>query len=186
MAKIDLDIQTQRLRLVAMTAELARLQIEDRDAFFDALDVMPEATWPPELMDDEVLTWLRNRFDADPGEAGWLFWAFIWPGAGGQAGRLVGGGGFKGQPNSAGEIEIGYSMLISFREQGLATEAVEGLLDWAETDDRVKLVLAKTLPHLAASRRVLEKTGFTEIGEAEEDGQTVMVYERQPRRAEAA
>lgn len=180
------EIRTQRLRLVAMTRELARLQTDDRAAFFRALGVAPEASWPPELMDAEAVDGLRARIEADPAQAGWLFWVFIWPGAGGQPDRLVGGGGFKGEPDANGQIEIGYSMLLSFREQGLATEAVEGLLSWARQDARVKRVKAATLPHLTASRRVLEKTGFEEVGERTEDGTTIVLYERAVARAEAA
>jgi len=186
MPDADLDIRTQRLRLVAMTANLARLQVEDRDAFFEALDVAPEASWPPELMDADAMAWLRSEIEADPDLAGWLFWVFIWPGAGGQPDRLVGGGGFKGGPDASGTVEIGYSMLLSFREQGLATEAVEGLLGWARRDSRVKRIRAETLPHLTASRRVLEKTGFTETGERTEDGIAIVVYERPADHAEAA
>ena len=180
------QIRTQRLQLVAVTAELARLQIEDRDAFFRTIDVMPEVTWPPELMDGDALHWLQETANADAAITGWMLWIFIWPGAGGQAGRLVGAGGFKGEPNTDGEVEIGYSMLISFREQGLATEAVEGLLGWSERDPRVKRIIAKTLPHLAASRRVLEKTGFVEKGEELDEGRTLIRYEREGRNAKAA
>tara|TARA_R110002096_G_scaffold148512_5_gene309437 strand:+ start:889 stop:1449 length:561 start_codon:yes stop_codon:yes gene_type:complete len=186
MPDANFQIQTQRLRLVAMTPGLLRLQTEDRAGFFEALNVAPEFSWPPELVDDSAMQWLRDRLDTDKSQTGWHFWAFIWPGSGGQPDRLVGGGGFKGPPDENGEVEIGYSMLISFREQGLATEAVEGLLDWARQDDRVKRVIAKTLPHLTASRRVLEKTGFSEAGEREEDGNKIVVYTRSLEHAQAA
>ncbi|MBI1235012.1 MAG: GNAT family N-acetyltransferase [Alphaproteobacteria bacterium] len=182
-----IEIRTKRLKLVALNASLSRLQIEDRDAFFDALGVRHEIVWPPELMDGDSLTWLDNRLKEDPDEAGWLTWVFIWPGVAGQPDRLVGAGGFKGVPDASGTVEVGYSMLLSFREQGLATEAVEGLLDWAESDPRVKRIVAHTLPHLTASQRVLEKTGFveTETIDDPDEGETVVRYER-PRRAAAA
>lgn len=187
MAQRKIETRTKRLRLVALNGELSRLQIEDRAAFFDALGVRHEPVWPPELMDGKALEWVDRRLNADPTEAGWLTWVFIWPGVAGQPDRLVGAGGFKGAPDAAGTVEVGYSMLLSFREQGLATEAVEGLLDWAESDRRVKRIIAHTLPHLTASQRVLEKTGFVEtetFNDADEGGPVVR-YER-ARRAAAA
>ncbi|MEN0653877.1 MULTISPECIES: GNAT family N-acetyltransferase [Hyphobacterium] len=187
MTERHFEIRTKRLKLVALNASLSRLQIEDRAAFFDALHVRHEAVWPPELMDGETLDWLNDRLSADPRQAGWLTWVFIWPGVAGQPDRLVGAGGFKGAPDDKGCVEVGYSMLLSFREQGLATEAVEGLLEWAESDPRVKRIIAHTLPHLTASQRVLEKTGFVETESFEDasEGETVVRYER-PRRAAAA
>ena len=50
--RMPLEIRGARLRLVAITAELARLQIEDRPAFFKALGAEREAAWPP-VTDDE-------------------------------------------------------------------------------------------------------------------------------------
>lgn len=186
MAKRKIEVRTTRLRLVALNASLSRLQIEDRAAFFDTLGVRHEPVWPPELMDGDSLRWVDERLSADPAEAGWLTWVFVWPGVAGQPDRLVGAGGFKGVPDASGTVEVGYSMLLSFREQGLATEAVEGLIGWAESDSRVRRIIAHTLDHLTASRRVLEKTGFVETQTFEdEQGRTVVRYER-PRHAAAA
>jgi RimJ/RimL family protein N-acetyltransferase len=182
-----IEIRTNRLKLVALNVALSKLQMTDRESFFEALCVRSEPVWPPELMDTSALQQVDERLRADPGEAGWLTWIFIWPGVAGQPGRLVGAGGFKGAPDAAGNVEIGYSMMLSFREQGLATEAVEGLLGWAESDSRVRRVIAHTRDHLTASRRVLEKTGFveTETFADEGEGGQVVRYER-PRQAKAA
>lgn len=186
MPQRHIEIRTKRLKLVALNVALSKLQLTDRVSFFKALCVREEPVWPPELMDTAAMKWVDDRLNSDPDEAGWLTWVFIWPGVAGQPDRLVGAGGFKGAPDESGAVEIGYSMLISFREQGLATEAVDGLLGWAERDSRVKRVIAHTKAHLTASRRVLEKTGFVETDTFTdpEDGEVVR-YER-PRRAAAA
>jgi RimJ/RimL family protein N-acetyltransferase len=102
---------------------------------------------------------------------------FLMPVQGGPD-RAVGAGGFHGAPGADGAIEISYAMLPSFREQGLATEAVEGLLGWAFSDPKVKSVRARTPAHLAASRRVLEKTGFRQTGESQAGGEQVADYAR--------
>ena len=171
-----LETRSERLKLVALDARLAGLQSRAPAAFFEALGVQSEASWPPELMDQAAMDWCEAELKARPEQNGWYFWAFIWPGFAGGMDRLVGGGGFKGAPDKDGRVEIGYSMLVSFREQGLATEAVEALIDWAFATGQVSEVIAETLPPLIASHRVLEKTGFVETGTREEDGVTIVRY----------
>ena len=50
------------------------------------------------------------------------------------------------------------------REQGLATEAVNTLLQWAYSHDTVKQVVARTPDDRDAAHRVLEKAGFVQAG----------------------
>lgn len=153
-----IEIASPRLRLVALTPELAELQLHDRMGFFKALGVEPEPSWPPELMDEAAMRWTRDELVARPGDVGWYSWVYISP----VMHRLLGTGGFKGAPDAAGEVEIGYSMLVSYREQGLATEAVDALMGWAYEDPRVKRILAHTRDDRDASHRVLEKAGFVQ------------------------
>jgi ribosomal-protein-alanine N-acetyltransferase len=168
-----MEVQTTRLRLVAIDAELARLQVEDRPAFFAALGAQVEAAWPPVHGDDDKLIEKLAILRSDPEQAGWRGWVFLMGWEPGGLDRAVGTGGFFGPPDKTGEIEIGYAMCPSFREQGLATEAVEGLLDWAFSHDSVKSVRALTQAHLYASRRVLEKSGFTETETVTRDEEIV-------------
>ncbi len=180
-----IEARADRLKLVALDARLAGLQTHDPAAFFAALNVQPEASWPPDLMDRTTLKWTEEQLKASPGDAGWYFWAFIWPDFVGYKDRLVGGGGFKGPPDEKGVVKTGYSMLHSFREQGLATEAVRSLIGWAFSTGQVREVIAETLPHLMASRRVLEKSGFVETGTREEDGVKIIRFGLQRKRAAA-
>ncbi|MCH8490393.1 MAG: GNAT family N-acetyltransferase [Oceanicaulis sp.] len=173
----QIDVRTERLRLVALDTHLARQQRDDRDAFFTALGARREAAWPPELRGHFSMDRALAALEAAPGEAGWHGWVFLMPVQGGPD-WAVGAGGFHGAPGADGAIEISYAMLPSFREQGLATEAVEGLLGWAFTDPNVKSVRARTPAHLAASRRVLEKTGFRLTGEADKGSEKIADYVR--------
>ena len=133
---------------------------------------------PPPFLGPEGFEWTRALNAWRPGPRGWRGWVFLMGWTPGGLDRAVGTGGFFGPPDEAGVVEIGYAMAASFREQGLATEAVSGLLDWAFSHPEVKRVVAHTEPHLTASRRVLEKTGFTEEGEAERDGAIQVRYTR--------
>jgi [ribosomal protein S5]-alanine N-acetyltransferase len=178
-----LEVATPRMRLVALDAGLMRLQIDDREAFFKALDVVHEAAWPPELNNLEAMPHALAALEADPAETGWQSWAFIMSWSMGVTGRLAGLGGFHGQPGADGSVEIGYAMLPSFREQGLATEAVDGLAGWAFTDPRVTRILARTVQSQEASRRVLEKTGFSETGRETPENREPTIIHTRPRQA---
>jgi len=181
-----LEIRTARLRLVALDAELARLQAEDRRAFFAEIGAERESAWPPVADEASRLPDALDILIRDPDQRGWRDWVFLMGWTPGGLDRAVGTGGFFGPPDRDGVIEIAYAMAASFREQGLATEAVSGLLSWAFSHDAVKRVVAHTEPHLTASRRVLEKTGFTETGEESRGGAVQVRYERGRRDGGAA
>ncbi len=85
-----------------------------------------------------------------------------------QGGQLVGNVGFLGEPNDAGEVELGYGTLPGFCGNGYATEAVRRLADWAFSQPDVFFVLAQAAQDNAASRRVLEKAGFGPAGTGSE------------------
>ena len=78
---------------------------------------------------------------------------------------VVGNAAFVGPPNRTGEVEIAYAVVPSFEGRGYATQAAAALTQLALADDRVKTVIAHTLPETNASTRILEKNGFTLAGE---------------------
>lgn len=174
-----LEIRGPRLRLVAIDADLARLQVNDKEAFFAALGAQREPAWPPIADDEPKLSDKLEVLNRTPEEAGWRGWVFLMGWTPDGLDRAVGVGGFHGPPDADGQVEIGYAMQPSFREQGLATEAVEGLVKWAFDHPEVRNVRAQTLPHLTASIRVLEKTGFTLVKEyTDESGDILCLFER--------
>ena len=75
------------------------------------------------------------------------------------SGLVIGGAGFFGPPQS-GETEIGYGIVPSRQGRGYATETAGLLLLIAWEHPQTKAVIAHTDHDNAASRRVLEKTGF--------------------------
>src|SRR4051812_13176857 len=116
----------------------------------------------------EALPAARGALLAEPGDAGWRTRLFV----SGDPPELVGWGGFKGPPRN-GVVEIGYEIAESRRNRGLATAAVRAMVAEAFADERVTEVIAHTLAEPNASTRVLEKTGFTHVGEADERGERV-------------
>jgi ribosomal-protein-alanine N-acetyltransferase len=77
---------------------------------------------------------------------------------------LLGLGGYKGKADESGMVEIGYAIIPSYRGRGLATEAAQGLLDYAFTHPHIERVDGQTLPERNGSTRVLEKVGMTQVG----------------------
>jgi len=152
---------TDRLRLVAGTEVLAAAEIEDRAEFAKRLGAQVPETWPPDNLRD-VLGYLYELYKERPEWEGWLAWYAIlvdndYP-------ILCGSTGFKGPPDKRGIIEIGYSVLPEFQGQGLATEMVAAVVQWAEHQPQAKRIEAETNVNNKASIRVLEKNNFIRAG----------------------
>lgn len=62
-------------------------------------------------------------------------------------------------------VEIGYMVLPEFKGQGIATRASEFICKKAEAKFPEREIVAITNKRNTASRKVLEKSGFTEIKE---------------------
>ena len=71
-----------------------------------------------------------------------------------------------------GRVEIGYGVADSARGKGVATAAVRQMMAHAFADAGVREVYAETALDNPAARRVVEKAGFSHIGqrESEADG----------------
>jgi len=152
---------TDRLRLVAGTKVLAAAEIGDRAKFAELLGVLVPETWPPDNLRG-VLGYLYGLYKEHPEWEGWLAWYAVridndYP-------ILCGSIGFKGPPDKRGIVEIGYSVLPEFQGQGLATEMVAGIVQWAKQQPWVRRIDGETNIDNRASIRVLEKNNFVYVG----------------------
>lgn len=82
--------------------------------------------------------------------------------------KMVGDLCLYGEPNEKGEIEIGYGVYEEYRNRGFMTEMVQGMIEWAKTQPKIKAIIASTDKTNLASFRVLEKNDFVKTGESEE------------------
>ena len=69
-------------------------------------------------------------------------------------------------PGALRSAAVGYWIAIDAVGRGLATRAVETVADIADTELKLHRIAASTRTHNVASQRVLERTGFTQIGHA--------------------
>ncbi|WP_280771370.1 GNAT family N-acetyltransferase [Salipaludibacillus daqingensis] len=77
--------------------------------------------------------------------------------------HIVGDIGFKGKPDSDHTVEIGYGILPSEQSKGYATEALQGLIDWAFERKNVKRITAVCRHDNDASIRVLNKVNMVPV-----------------------
>ncbi|MDF2630094.1 MAG: Protein N-acetyltransferase, RimJ/RimL family [Symbiobacteriaceae bacterium] len=151
-------IETQHLRLVPASREFISAVAHDRRGDLP-LPVAVPAEWPEADLRDFLPT-LARMLAADPEGACWSVWLMIDK----ATQTVVGDVGFKGAPDEAGRVEIGYSVLPAWRRRGYAFEAARALVDWALSDPRVARVEAECLEANAPSARVLEKLGMRCLG----------------------
>lgn len=114
--------------------------------------------------------WQRRsgQIQADASTAGWITRAVL------DVDRqvVVGRAGFHGPPDATGMVEIGYAIDPACRRQGYARASVLALLDRAFGEPTVHTVRATISPDNTASRLLVLRYGFAEVGEQwdDEDG----------------
>ena len=160
------SLDTERLRLVPATLELADADLHNRLEFMHQLGALVLDSWPPPPNDERSMRDTVDLLRRNPGDSGWAAWYWL---AKKHKPVVIGLGGFKGPP-AEGFVEIGYSLLPEFQNKGYASEAVAALLGWAFAHGEVERVAAETLPDLAPSIRLLERAGFVQAGAGTEPG----------------
>jgi ribosomal-protein-alanine N-acetyltransferase len=84
----------------------------------------------------------------------------------GETPTLVASGGFFGPPQER-SVEIGYSVLPSFQQNGYGTELAGALTEWTPAQPGVQKVVADAASGNTPSVRRL---GFSEVGASSEPG----------------
>jgi len=164
---------TDRLKLVAGTEALAAAELEGREKLSKLLGALVPETWPPDNLRD-VLGYFHALYEEHPEWQGWLTWYAVR--IDNDCAILCGGVGFKGPPDERGMVEVGYSILPEFEGQGLATEMVAGIVQWAKQQPAVKRVEAETNIDNEASIRLLERNSFICAGAGLEPNTIRFVY----------
>ncbi len=117
----------------------------------------------PELKEALEQTILPNVGDKNKN----YLYSTLWTAISKADNKMVGDLCIVGEPNAAGEIEIGYGTYEEFRNKGFMTEAVGGMITWARNEPNVKSIFAATDKINIASFSVLIKNNFIKTGETE-------------------
>ena len=68
---------------------------------------------------------------------------------------------YEEDSDDATQVRLGYLLAESWWGRGFATEAIEGLVQWCRVEPRLASLIAGVASDNQASKRVLEKSGFS-------------------------
>ncbi|OPA73821.1 GNAT family N-acetyltransferase [Paenibacillus selenitireducens] len=151
-------ITTERLFLIPFTRKIATAILDgDFEELLNMGFCLGEG-WPDEDAIETIPKILRN-LDLVKEPTGFESWMIIKK----DRMTIIGDTGFKGVPNSKGEIDIGYGLIEQERKKGYGIEAAQSLTDWAFSKPEVTAITAKSLINNNDSARILEKMKFKEL-----------------------
>jgi ribosomal-protein-alanine N-acetyltransferase len=162
-------IQTARLQLIPCTLSHFEAILHDEQRLASLLQVKLAEDWLGFPAAREAMQPSYEHLKSHPSDLNWWTYLFIHT----PDRTLIGLGGFKGEPNEEGIVEIGYEIAPTFRRRGLAMEAARGMIRHAFSHPQINRVDACTMPERNASTGVLEKVGMkhVEIVNDPEDGE---------------
>jgi RimJ/RimL family protein N-acetyltransferase len=150
------SLSGERVRLKPITLALARSMLAGVPG--------PDLPWEEDFPLDSLRKALRQIVAAD--ESGVVlgpFFAYVIIRT--ADGKAIGDVGFHGDPDDAGEVEIGYALVPKARGFGFASEAVGLLMSWASTQPGVKGICALVDPANTRSERLLQRMKFRRDGQ---------------------
>jgi aminoglycoside 6'-N-acetyltransferase len=109
---------------------------------------------------EDARRFITELAEAEPGEPGWFQFALEEK----ETGSLVGDCGLDVLAEDRRLARIGYTIAREHWNRGLASEAVRALAAHAFASLHLSRIEASFDPANGASRRVLEKAGFTRVG----------------------
>jgi [ribosomal protein S5]-alanine N-acetyltransferase len=157
-------IKTERLILKPLSYEQLKKYIRLDNSLETELNLNETSrTISPELKEALEQTILPNVADT---RKNYLF-STLWTVISTEENKMVGDLCFVGEPNTEGEVEIGYGTYEEFRKRGFMTEAVAGIIKWAEEQPNIRSIIASTDKSNIDSYSILERNNFIKSGETE-------------------
>lgn len=165
--KIAQSFSCRRLILTAATHEHIEAELKGPESLSQLLKAEVAAEWPPGQYDRGAQEFFRDRLqEGNQTALGWYLWYAVLPENASCRSVLIGAGGFLGPPDENGMVEIGFSVLRQWENQGLATEMAGGLVSWAFLHKHVTSITAHTELSNIACCKVLEKIGFVKTNKS--------------------
>ena len=156
-------LTTARCYIYQLTKAQFQQFIDSPSTLWKQLGVVGERAHEPWFR--EILLKSLHTLDELGCQAWWLT---NWPIVNIAHKTVIGGITFKGPPNQAGEVELGYGTADAYRNKGYMTECLQALVRWALQQDGVTAVTAETAKENLPSEIVLRKNGFEHVRDTEE------------------
>lgn len=162
------ELQSERLRLVALDGPALAAMINGRPALEKHLQLEPHGwqleEWVTKEIQEAQHFWSRSVRE-NPEQ---YMWSTSWELILKSENISVGGMGFGGLPDAEGKVQIGYSLDMRHRGKGYAQEALRTLTTWAFRNPDVQLVFGDTPEDNIPSQKVLTSAGFVLQGKTDE------------------
>jgi RimJ/RimL family protein N-acetyltransferase len=150
-------LETQRLLIQPLT----QVQLQLYAANDGSLERQLGLKYTPKEIEADLADALENYFlRLIPFHASEFYFYTLWVITLKQGQTLVGDICFKGEPDEAGEVEIGYGTYPDYQQQGIMHEALDALLTWCANRPDISTVIAETETGNTASEKILARNGF--------------------------
>lgn len=156
------QIETKRLRLIPLNLENLLLLKENRALMEKNLQLNISQM----VMEEHILAEIAEALDF------WISrvreneenypWFTTWEMVLKDKNLSIGGIGLTGLPDSKGELIVGYGLDTTYHNQGFATEALQGIVNWVFQNPNVERMVAETERENYPSHQVLKKNGFVQ------------------------
>jgi len=157
-------IETKRLIIVPLTHSQLKKYIRCDNSLEEELNVgKSHRIIPYELMEALENTIIPNVADRNKN----YLYSTLWTAILKVQNKMIGELCMMGEPNTEGEVEIGYGIYDEFQKNGYMTEFLGGIITWLKNQPRVKSILASTEKSNISSYRVLEKNMFFKNAESD-------------------
>lgn len=162
----NITVETKRLMLRPLTyAQLLKYMRLDNSLESELLLNHGQRSISPELREALEQTIVPSVADQTKN----YLYSTLWTIISRQDQRMVGDLCVLGEPNAAGEIEIGYGTYEVFQNRGFMTEAVAGIIGWTRQQPAIRAILATTGKQNIASFSVLQKNHFVQEQETDDE-----------------
>ncbi len=160
----NLEVNTERLRIVALTPHELQLLIENIPQLETELGVSYKGVQIVDSMLDVTKSQFFIALTDEKNYAWHTFWQFILK----EENVIIGSACFKGLPDKDGNVEIGYGINEIYEHKGYTTEAVVALCEWVHEQDAKFNVIAETEKDNIQSHSILKKCGMEIYKETED------------------
>lgn len=150
-------LESKRLLVRPLSIDEIFLYIESNNTLTDILGLLPGkrdiSDGLVKSFQDHILGYLTSNPES-------VLFATIWIVINKKLNRITGHIHFKGKPDETGMIEIGYRTYEEFKGNGYTTEAANLMINWAFSNNEIKMINAFTKNENTASQKILIKCRF--------------------------